>query len=436
MIAMTQDGTPLDPDEIMAQAVRGIAGEFGHAHPGWLYDSRLPPVRAFGDRAALTSDLHRLLHAATRLRDGGLLMVEASGAVQRDSLHWQVRVAGTHVTRDESRLASGLERLGLQACAAHPWAPLRRAQARLRSGAAIEFAARMHQGWLLKFDLVLSIAGDLGASSHGTTPQARAWVIDGDEAAGQILAHRLQRIGWSTLHFRSVRQARCQLQALSGEQARPALVIGTESDTVDGSDLSLLQAELPGASVVVLGVTSGSPSLAAPSSLDIHALPFGNGDLHRLTHRGAAVAQPGSGTTEPVPLELEHRPAMVVVDDDEVSRTLLCGLGHSLGFEVHAVPDGPQALQVCMHRPFDAALVDYSMPHINGVDLTRRLRDLQDQGLVSPFPIVGASADADAEVQQRWQAAGAAAFLRKPLSRDEMLRVLTRLHVHLGDRAR
>jgi CheY-like chemotaxis protein len=430
---MTLVSTPLDPDDLLAQTLRSVAGDLRSASLGWLFDSRLAPVRVLGNEAALASSLHRLIHGATHLTDGGLPMLDAAGTILRGRLRWHVRIAGTRVTPDGRQLAEWTARLGLHEDGHGPDASLRRAHGRCpQTGAAIAFAARLDQGFLFKFDLVLPIVAGLPASWHSEAAHARAWVVDENEAAGGILAQRLQRIGWATWQFRSVEQARRRLQALDQRQARPALVVAVESVAVTLQDLSELEQALPRESVVALGVMSGSPSLAALTSLDILALPFGTGDLHALTQRSVPAAQTGTGTTEPGPVGLEHRPTLMVVDDDEVSRTLLCGLAHSLGFEVHAVDDGERALQACTRIAFDAAVIDYAMPAINGVDLTQRMRELQHQGRVPPFPIVGASADADGRVQQQWLAVGAAAFLRKPLSREEMQTVLHRLRVRFG----
>jgi len=66
------------------------------------------------------------------------------------------------------------------------------------------------------------------------------------------------------------------------------------------------------------------------------------------------------------------RPRLLVVDDDERVRK---ALSRTLGrrYDVTAVATGEAALAAVGDRPFDAAIVDYEMPGMNGVELVRRL---------------------------------------------------------------
>ena len=62
---------------------------------------------------------------------------------------------------------------------------------------------------------------------------------------------------------------------------------------------------------------------------------------------------------------------ILVVDDEEPVRDVLCEYLESQGFGVEAAPDGETALG--RHRP-DLVLLDVRMPGLDGVEVLRRIR--------------------------------------------------------------
>ena len=73
---------------------------------------------------------------------------------------------------------------------------------------------------------------------------------------------------------------------------------------------------------------------------------------------------------------------VLVVDDNAVAREILATMARSLGFEAEAARSGAQALQLLAEADrraaaFDAVLLDWKMPEMDGVQTLRRLRDQQ-----------------------------------------------------------
>ncbi len=75
------------------------------------------------------------------------------------------------------------------------------------------------------------------------------------------------------------------------------------------------------------------------------------------------------------------------------------------------------ALQAAQAERFDIALVDYEMPHLDGIELTRRLRALPDYRRV---PIVMITTSASDQVRLSALQAGATDFLPKPANAIEV----------------
>ncbi len=65
---------------------------------------------------------------------------------------------------------------------------------------------------------------------------------------------------------------------------------------------------------------------------------------------------------------------ILVVDDEvQITRVLRAALqGH--GYEVSVAPNGMEALALYLESPPDLIITDLSMPEMNGVELTREIR--------------------------------------------------------------
>ncbi|HET6718909.1 MAG TPA: ATP-binding protein, partial [Rhodocyclaceae bacterium] len=113
------------------------------------------------------------------------------------------------------------------------------------------------------------------------------------------------------------------------------------------------------------------------------------------------------------------RRSILVVDDTAPNRSLLVDLLSPLGFAVSEAGNGQEALQQINVAIPDLVLTDLVMPEMGGVELIRRLR--QTPGLAS-LPIIVVSASATEQDQTDSRAAGANAFLVKPIEHSDLLR--------------
>ncbi len=115
----------------------------------------------------------------------------------------------------------------------------------------------------------------------------------------------------------------------------------------------------------------------------------------------------------------EEKSAIAIVDDDDLVRRALCRLVVSLSYRALAFESGEAFLKaVECDVPF-CALVDLHMPDMNGLEVLAALRAHH-----TSLPAVIITGSDDERMRQRCLTAGAAAFLRKPLSREAVLAVL------------
>lgn len=103
--------------------------------------------------------------------------------------------------------------------------------------------------------------------------------------------------------------------------------------------------------------------------------------------------------------------ARVLVADDEPLTVELLGVILTVhGFDVTQAHDGEQALRLAREYEPDLLLLDVNMPGLRGPEVARRVR--RDPALARTVVVLVSSTD---ECDVDWRAAGADAFLQKPV---------------------
>ena len=125
--------------------------------------------------------------------------------------------------------------------------------------------------------------------------------------------------------------------------------------------------------------------------------------------------------TAPVPLEqadgIDDTPTahILVVEDDALNRVIVTRMLQHAGYRVSAVPDGYSALAALADQVFDLVLMDWQMPDLDGLEVTRRLRAGAAGDAGRAVPIVALTANAFAEDRNACLQAGMNDFLSKPV---------------------
>jgi two-component system, OmpR family, response regulator MprA len=116
----------------------------------------------------------------------------------------------------------------------------------------------------------------------------------------------------------------------------------------------------------------------------------------------------------------EHIPnvktCVLVVDDDEAVRESLA-MALEERYVVVAVEHGQAALELLARRPMDVILLDLMMPVLDGEGF---VAEANRRGLRVPIILMSAGAD----LRRRCKELGAAGFMQKPVSLDEVERMI------------
>jgi CheY-like chemotaxis protein len=109
---------------------------------------------------------------------------------------------------------------------------------------------------------------------------------------------------------------------------------------------------------------------------------------------------------------------IALVEDSEEVRRFARMLLTRKGFDVDEFPDGASALDVVLDRPPDLVVSDVQMPRLDGLELTRKIRERFDK---ARLPIVLVSVMSEEEDIVRGFEAGANDYLVKPYRPAELL---------------
>jgi|PlaIllAssembly_1097288.scaffolds.fasta_scaffold82334_2 CheY-like chemotaxis protein len=107
-------------------------------------------------------------------------------------------------------------------------------------------------------------------------------------------------------------------------------------------------------------------------------------------------------------------PQILLVDDHEICLVVGDLLLSPFGVQVVRASGGAAALAACARQDFDLILMDIQMPDLDGVETTRRLRQLANAN--ARAPIIALTLDARFADPVTRRAAGMDGYLAKPLS--------------------
>ena len=114
---------------------------------------------------------------------------------------------------------------------------------------------------------------------------------------------------------------------------------------------------------------------------------------------------------------------LLYVEDDDNNAFMLTQRLRRHGIEVHHVENGEGALMVAAREPPAAVLLDINLPGVDGMTVLRRLR--ADAATLA-LPVIVVSASVHDEARASALAAGADAFVSKPIDFGELLALLSR----------
>jgi two-component system chemotaxis response regulator CheY len=115
---------------------------------------------------------------------------------------------------------------------------------------------------------------------------------------------------------------------------------------------------------------------------------------------------------------------ILIADDSESIREILSFSLSNAGYEVLVATDGLDALKYFDGRPIDLLLTDYHMPNMNGLELTVKVRQIENYKFI---PILVLTTEKQVEIMREAKDSGATGWLLKPFNTEKLLQTLRKV---------
>ncbi|MDN6859330.1 ATP-binding protein [Pseudomonas sp. CAN2814] len=368
------------------------------------------PARMLGDATRIQQILNNLLSNAVKFTDSGriVLRVRAQfGENGEATLHWQVTDTGIGIPADQQghlfdafyqvtghvRLAGGTG-LGLSIC---------------------QRLTELMHGQLR----VVSEVG-LGSSFSVSLPLQ---CLDAPPPLDEPLADSLV---WVHAPTRELSDSLCGWISRWGAQAQVASADQVFDDADSGVLVDLRfnpgdRRPLPAWKGCRVLVTDLGGDLPRQEGCDWHVGRYNLDGLRRALAAAQGSGNEAARLAETLP-DIGLGLRVLVVEDNPINQLILRDQLETLGCQVELAADGRQALARWQPEAFHVVLTDVNMPHLNGYELARALRQRGYRG-----PIIGATANAMPEESDRCIAAGMNLCLHKPVDLRTLRHCLTSL---------
>ncbi|MFP4445597.1 MAG: response regulator [Desulfosudaceae bacterium] len=112
---------------------------------------------------------------------------------------------------------------------------------------------------------------------------------------------------------------------------------------------------------------------------------------------------------------------IMVVDDSSSVRKMVAFTLENAGYTVVEAENGRDALEKLNQSAVNLFIVDLNMPHVDGFELTRSVRNLDDYRFT---PIIMLTTESLEDKKREGKAAGATGWITKPFKPDQLIGVI------------
>lgn len=135
---------------------------------------------------------------------------------------------------------------------------------------------------------------------------------------------------------------------------------------------------------------------------------------HKVAPSSDLITVHSLSETQPASLDI------LLADDNPVNCKIAMIMLEKAGHRVDVVTDGSDAVQALNDKAYDLILMDVQMPGMDGLEATRRIRELASCS-TAPVPIIAVTANAMKGDDQRCFEAGMDDYITKPIDRARLL---------------
>jgi two-component system, sensor histidine kinase and response regulator len=435
------DATDFDVREEIGDTLRSLGLRahtkglelLGHVHsdvPFWLN----------GDPVRLRQVLVNLIGNAIKFTAAGEIFVDVEVAAAHDdrvTLHYRVRDTGMGIPEEKrQQIFRAFEQVDSSTTREYGGTGLGLAiSSRIveAMGGRVWLDSQPGTGSTFHFDVTLL---------RGTRPHARyqpdlqdlkVLIVDDNATNRRILQDMLEGWGVAVDAVGSAAEALESLEQAAGEQAPLPLVISdVNMPRMDGFMLARRLREherLQNITIILLtsGGRAGDLKRCEELRIACHLMkPVKSSELLEAISEAAGETLPSVAGKQKV--EAESRDTtpplrILLAEDGKANRIVAIGLLRKWGHTVEVALNGEEAITRWQQEPFDVILMDVQMPVLDGLEATRRIRELEG-GTGRHIPIIAMTARAMKGDRERCLSSGMDDYVSKPVRRSDLQRAL------------
>jgi len=140
-------------------------------------------------------------------------------------------------------------------------------------------------------------------------------------------------------------------------------------------------------------------------------------------HNAQPLAEPAVDNAENILRQNYSGRRVLLVEDEPINREIALLMLEDAGLSVDQAEDGMEAVDMAVAGSYDLILMDMQMPRMDGIEATRRIRELPD---CQVLPILAMTANAFAEDRARCLEAGMDDFMAKPVVPERLYAMVLR----------
>ena len=115
---------------------------------------------------------------------------------------------------------------------------------------------------------------------------------------------------------------------------------------------------------------------------------------------------------------------IITIDDAQTMRKMIKFTLQPTGHEIIEAADGAEAYEKLKARSVDLIITDVNMPRMDGIELTRKLRQIP---MHARTPIVLLTTESSPEKKNQGRAAGATGWIVKPFNQQQLLKLVSQV---------
>jgi signal transduction histidine kinase/CheY-like chemotaxis protein/ligand-binding sensor domain-containing protein len=269
-------------------------------------------------------------------------------------------------------------------------------------------------------------------------PGARVLVVEDNAAARRAVQMRLEACG---LRVETAADGPAALRIVAEARHEPlrAVLIDRTLPGQDGAELALtLREAAPSIPRVLLAPVGQYVDPVASGLIACILKPVKHEQLHEALVQ-CLTRSPDGAKPDGEPLQVDaqladrHPLRILVAEDNPVNQRVALRQLERLGYRADLAANGREALDACERSRYDVVLLDVSMPELDGLEVTRRVRALAPAASAPPegagarqLWIVAMTASALPDDRQRCLDAGMDDYISKPVGLESLALALQR----------